>query len=150
MMFGVATPLWRSVRMTLTLPKWGLGSPLGLPKIQSSIVGVGKVLKCTCRKLPRMNHSDICSIGYVQKKGWESNWQFDPQPLKVWNQPDPGVCRWKPHCWKGLNESYKFALDLIPIGGLRKEVELPKSWESKLGQFQDSSLWVPGKSAIRM
>jgi hypothetical protein len=26
--------------MTLTLPKWGLGSPLGLPKLQSSISGV--------------------------------------------------------------------------------------------------------------
>jgi len=26
--------------MTLTLPKWGFRSPLGLPKFQSSIVGV--------------------------------------------------------------------------------------------------------------
>ncbi len=26
--------------MTLTLPKWGLGSPLGLPKFQSLIAGV--------------------------------------------------------------------------------------------------------------
>jgi len=31
---------WKSVRMTFTLPKWGLGSPLGLPKFQSSITGV--------------------------------------------------------------------------------------------------------------
>jgi hypothetical protein len=36
----VTTPLWRCVRMTLTLPKWGLGSPSGLPKIWNSIVGV--------------------------------------------------------------------------------------------------------------
>jgi hypothetical protein len=36
----VATSLWRSVRTTLTLPKWGLGSPLGLPKTQSLIIGV--------------------------------------------------------------------------------------------------------------
>jgi hypothetical protein len=28
------------VRMTLTLPKWGLGNPLGLPKSHSWIVGV--------------------------------------------------------------------------------------------------------------
>jgi hypothetical protein len=28
--------------MKLTLPKWGLGSPLGLPKLQSSIAGVKK------------------------------------------------------------------------------------------------------------
>jgi hypothetical protein len=37
---NVVTPLWRSVKMTLTLSKWGLGSPSGLPKIQSSISGV--------------------------------------------------------------------------------------------------------------
>jgi hypothetical protein len=28
---------WKSVRMTLTLSKWGLESPPGLPKLQSSI-----------------------------------------------------------------------------------------------------------------
>jgi hypothetical protein len=27
------------MKMTLTLPKWGFRSPLGLPKIQNSIVG---------------------------------------------------------------------------------------------------------------
>ncbi len=31
---------WKSVKMTLTLPKWGLGSPPRLPKLQSLIVGV--------------------------------------------------------------------------------------------------------------
>jgi hypothetical protein len=36
----VATLLWESVRMKLTLPKWGLGSPLGLLKVQSSIARV--------------------------------------------------------------------------------------------------------------
>jgi hypothetical protein len=36
----VATRLKESVRMTLTLPKWGLGSPPGLSKLQSSIVEV--------------------------------------------------------------------------------------------------------------
>ncbi len=30
----------KSVRMTLTLPIWGLGSPPGLPKLQNSIAGV--------------------------------------------------------------------------------------------------------------
>jgi len=33
------------VRITLTLPKWGLGSPLGLSKFQSLIAGV---------KMPRL------------------------------------------------------------------------------------------------
>ncbi len=36
----VATLFWKSVRMKLTLLKCGLGSPLGLPKLQGSIVGV--------------------------------------------------------------------------------------------------------------
>ncbi len=31
---------WNNVRMTLTLLKWGLGSPLGLSKLQSLIAGV--------------------------------------------------------------------------------------------------------------
>jgi len=31
---------WKSVRITFTLPKWGLGSPPGLSKFQSLIVGV--------------------------------------------------------------------------------------------------------------
>jgi hypothetical protein len=36
----VATLLRGSVKMKLTLPKLGLGSPLGLPKLHSSIIGV--------------------------------------------------------------------------------------------------------------
>ncbi len=39
-MFLLQPHFWKSVRMTLTLPKWGLGSPLGLSKLQSSIAGV--------------------------------------------------------------------------------------------------------------
>jgi hypothetical protein len=87
----VTTPLWRSVRMTLTLPKWGLGSPLGLSKIQRTpknsefnckgqntspwgvFYTVGKVLKRKCQKWPHMNHLDIFSTSYVWKKGRESN-----------------------------------------------------------------------------
>jgi hypothetical protein len=42
------------------------------------VIGViGKVLKCKCPKWPRIGHLDICSQSYGQKKGWESNWQFD-------------------------------------------------------------------------
>jgi hypothetical protein len=33
-------PYFESVRMKLTFPKWGLGSPPGLPKVQSSIARV--------------------------------------------------------------------------------------------------------------
>jgi hypothetical protein len=36
----VAILLWESVRMRLTLPKWGLGNPPRLPKVQSLITMV--------------------------------------------------------------------------------------------------------------
>jgi hypothetical protein len=55
---------------------------------------VGKVLKRRCQKCPCMSHLNICNTSYVQKKGRESNWQFDSRPLKVEIRPDPGVCRW--------------------------------------------------------
>ncbi len=84
---------------------------------------IRKLLKCRCWKWPRMSHLDICSTSYGKKKGRESNWQFDSQPLKVRNRPDPGVCRWSAtHRWKALKESYKFSLDFIPIQGLSKKL----------------------------
>jgi len=67
-----------------------------------------------------MGHLDIYSTSYGKKKGRESNWQFDSRPLKVGNRPDPDVCRWSAtHHWKALK-------DLVPIGGLNKELRLWK------------------------
>jgi hypothetical protein len=121
---------WKSVRMTFTFPKWGLGSQNTLP--WGVLHVIGKLLKCRCRKWPRMSHLDICSISYGKKKGWESNWQFDSWPLKVGNRPNPGVCRWSAtHRWKALKERYKFSLDLIPIQGLSKEL-----WTHKVLRVQ--------------
>ncbi len=73
-----------------------------------------------------------CNTSYVQKKGRESNWQFDSRPLKVGNRPDSGVCRWSAtHCWKARKERYKFSVDLIPIEGLSKEL-----WAAKVSEVQ--------------
>jgi len=79
---------------------------------------VGKVLKCRCPNWPHMSHLDICSPSYGQKKGQESNWQFDFRPLKVGNRPVPDVC-WGSAtcCWKPLKGSYKIGSDLVPIAG---------------------------------
>jgi hypothetical protein len=41
-----------------------------------------------------MSHLDICRPSYGQKKGRESNWQFDSRPLKVGNRPKSDVSRW--------------------------------------------------------
>jgi len=84
---------------------------------------IGKLAKCKCRKWPCMGHLDICNTSHGKKKGPESNWQFDSRPLKVGNQPDLDACRWSTtHSWKAFKDSYKFALDLIPIRGLSKEL----------------------------
>jgi hypothetical protein len=42
---------------------------------------IGKVLKCRCPKWPRMSHLDIYSTSYGQKKGQESNCQFERKRL---------------------------------------------------------------------
>jgi hypothetical protein len=77
---------------------------------------IGKVLKRRYRKGPRIGHLDICSPSYGQKKGRESNWQFDSRPLKVKNRPlfdlRIEITTWR---WKDLDEGYNFDLDLVAI-----------------------------------
>jgi hypothetical protein len=46
---------------------------------------IEKLLELTCLRWARMTHLDIWNISYGQKKGRESNWQFDSRPLKVRN-----------------------------------------------------------------
>jgi hypothetical protein len=74
-----------------------------------------------------MNHLDICSTSYGKKKGHESKWQFDSWPPKIGNRPNPEACKWSATChWKALNKSYKFASNLILIGGRDEELWLCK------------------------
>jgi len=93
-----------------------------------------------------MSHLDICSPSYGQKKSRESNWQFDSRPLKVGNRPEFDVCRrsatWR---WKALKESYKIALDLIPIRGLSKKLWMPKVSGVQTGTVSGLLLESPGK-----
>jgi hypothetical protein len=97
---------------------------------------IGKLLKFRCQKWACMSHLDIYSTSYGKKKGRESNWQFDSRPLKVRNRPDLGVCKWSAtHRWKVLNESYKFASDLIPIQDLSKEL-----WTHKIPRVQTGTV----------
>jgi hypothetical protein len=80
---------------------------------------IEKLLKCRCLQWARMTHLDIWNTSYGQKKGRESNWQFDSQPLKVKNRPNLLACRWcATYHWKDLNKGYNFASDLISIRGL--------------------------------
>ncbi len=95
----VATPLWPSVGVKPNTSKVGDLESSRTPKCLElnsktrntshwGVLGViGNILKCRYRKWPCIGNSDICSPSYGQKKGRESNWQFDSWPLKVGNRP---------------------------------------------------------------
>jgi hypothetical protein len=123
----VATPLWAKCEGEAHTPKSGNLESSGTPEnseddLRGQISShwcapsvIGKVLKFRCPKWPRIGHLDICSPSYGQKKGWESNWQFDSWPLKVGNRPVPDVrSRSATRRWKALFEGYKFGSDLVP------------------------------------
>jgi hypothetical protein len=156
----VATPLWEKCEVAIHTPENGTWESFGTPEnsefdcrgqntlLWGVLYIVGKVLKCKCPKWPCMSHLDICSTSYGQKKGWESNWQFDSRPLKVRNRPDPDVCRWSAtHRWKALKESYKFASDLIPIGGMSKKLWMFKVPGVQIGTISGLYFGSPGKKS---
>jgi hypothetical protein len=131
----VATPFWVKCEDETDTPKSGNLKSSGTPKNSELdcrgqntshwdvLYTIEKVLKCRCPKWPRISHLDICNPSYGQKNGRESNCQFDSRPLKVLNRPDPDFYRRSATCcWKALEESYKIALDLIPIRGLSKKL----------------------------
>jgi len=77
-----------------------------------------------------MTHLDTSNTSYGQKKGWESNWQFDSWPLKVRNHPNLLAFRWcATYRWKALNEGYNFSLNFISIRGLNTKLWAPKATE---------------------
>jgi hypothetical protein len=68
---------WKSVRMTLTLLKWGLESPPRLPKFQSSIAGVQTpCIEAFFISLENYRSLDVenglaRAIGHLQHKLWQ-------------------------------------------------------------------------------
>jgi len=89
---------------------------------------IKKILELKCLKWARMTHLGTKNISYGQKKGRESNCQFDSRPLKVRNRPNFLACRWcATYDWKTFNKVYNFALDLTSIEGLNI-----KLWASKV------------------
>jgi hypothetical protein len=104
------------------------------------------LLKCKCPKWARIAHLDICSSSYGQKKGRESNCQFDSWPLKVRNRYLSDVSlRSATQRWKALDSSYNFGLELVPIWVWGEEL-----WPSKVPGLQPGivsglQLGSPGK-----
>jgi hypothetical protein len=112
---------------------------------------ITKVLKRRYRKWPRIGHLNICNPSYGQKKGRESNWQFNSRPLKVGNWPLPDLrIESAIRSWKDLDEGYTFGLDLVAIRPGSRELWAPKVPRLHSGQFRDSNLGLPGKRAIWM
>ncbi len=135
----VATPLWPSAGVKPNTPKVGDLESSGTPeclefdsKAQNySHWGVlrviGKVLKRRYRKCPRIGHLDICSSSYGQKKGRESNCQFDSRPLKVGNRPVTDIrIESTTRRWKDIDEGYNFDSDLVAIQLCSRELWAPK------------------------
>ncbi len=117
----VPTPLWPSVGVKPNTSKVGDLESSGTPeclefdnKTQNTshwgVLGViGNFLKRRYRKWPRIGHLDIYSPSYGQKKGRESNCQFDSRPLKVGNRALPNLqIESAIRRWKNLDEGYKF------------------------------------------
>jgi hypothetical protein len=82
---SVTTPLWAKCEGEAHTPKSGKLKSSGTLKNSdldyrgqisshlSALGVIGKVLKCKCPKWPCMNHLDIYSPSYEQKKDRESN-----------------------------------------------------------------------------
>jgi hypothetical protein len=45
---------------------------------------IKKVLKRRCLKCLHIAHLNLVCMSYDQKKGWESNWEFESQPQIPW------------------------------------------------------------------
>jgi hypothetical protein len=102
-----------------------------------------------------MTHLDISNTSYGQKKGRESNWQFDFRPLKVRNRPNFLAFRWRTtYRWKACNESYNFSSDLISIKGLHtklwgpKVAKVPTLGISRLPLGSPGTKWHLGASLV--
>jgi hypothetical protein len=156
--FIVATPLWGKCEVATHTPENGTWESSKTPENSEHdcrgqntlhwdvFYIVENILKCRCPKWPCMNHLDICSTSYGQKKGWESNWQFDSRPLKVGNRPNPNACRWSAtHHWKALEENYNFVLDLVPIQSQGEKLWTPKVPRIQTGTVSGLHVGSPGK-----
>ncbi len=93
------------------------------PLPQRFIYIIRKLLKRRCLKWARITHLDIWNTSYGQKKGRESNYQFDFRPLKVGNRLDflafrHGVT----YCLKAFDEGIIFSLDFISIRSLHAKL----------------------------
>jgi hypothetical protein len=83
-----------------------------------------------------MTHLDIYNTSYGEKKGRESNHQFESQPLKARNRPKFFTCKcFATYHWNAFDDGYNFASNVISIGGVHTKLWGPKLQESQLWDF---------------
>ncbi len=92
--------VWECEGMNPRIPKWVStlrgGDPRDFQMFKEQFEGsklIENFLKHKCLKWVHMIHLNTYNTNYGLKKGWESNYQFNSQPLKVKSCPKLGVCR---------------------------------------------------------
>jgi hypothetical protein len=122
------TPKWTSILGSWWTPKilesdFRSQNPLN----RDVLYIIGKLLEHRCLRWACMTRLDISNTSYGQKKGRESNWQFDFRPLKVKNRLNFLACRWRAtYRWKALNKGCNFVWDFISIKSLDTKLWAPK------------------------
>jgi hypothetical protein len=101
---------------------------------------IGKILDFICLKWACMTHLDTSNISYGQKKGRESNWQFNSRPLKVGNRLL--AFRWCATFGKLSTRAENYLQTSSQSKLCTQSYGPPKSWESQLWKFQDSHMGV--------
>jgi hypothetical protein len=100
---------------------------------------ITKVLKFRCSKCPHIVHLDLICMSCDQKKGRESNWEFDYRPQIPRKQGSNEVqLRHVIHHWKDLFEGYKVLPSYFQKKDLIwKKYERPKFcyWDNKSPNF---------------
>jgi hypothetical protein len=130
---------WESVRewtstLSNELPLWELESRWTPKSSKNDCMGqksldwrnfyiIGNLLERRHLKWDHMTHWGTWNTRYGQKKGRESNCQFDYSPLKDKSHHDFLAFRCcARHCWKALDEGYNFVSHLISIRGLHTKL----------------------------
>ncbi len=147
----------KNVKVKLTLPKWELESPPGLPKLQSSILGV----KTPCIEAFFISLERYQNV-YVENGLTWAIWTYVTQVMakrkvesqigtKSWESTQPRCVQVE--CDTPLESSqWELQVCFRPHPNRRSDEVLAKSYdpakcrESKPGQFRDSSLGVGIKS----
>jgi hypothetical protein len=129
------------------LPLWGLHScgsceclEPWLKRQTSAKLGyqgtIKHVLKHRCLKWPCIVHLNLICMSYDQKKGRESNWEFDSRPqIPGKKGPNEVWLRRAIHHCKGLLRAIRYFLHIFKTNLIWKIYEWPKFWDSRSPNF---------------